>query len=162
MMKRLIMTDCVGSSFAEVLVAMAILPLVLMGAIGAFHMAERIITLGTLSSRALAMAQSRIEAKRSVRWERLLMDDLDYDGIPETLMHDDGQDGDLIAGDGVYSATAQRNGVSLTWTVIPSRTGRLSGSGYAVIESRASYETEHGQREVKLVAIRANPVYVGE
>lgn len=162
MTKRPIMTDCVGASFAEVLVAMAILPLVLMGAIGAMYVAERIITLGTLSSRALAMAQSRIEAKRSVRWERLLMDDVNYDGIPESLMHDDGQDGDLVGGDGVYSATAQRDGVSLTWMVTPSRTGRLSEAGYVVIESRASYETDQGQREVKLVAVRANPVYVGE
>lgn len=162
MTKRLSMTDCAGSSFAEVLVAMAILPLVLMGAIGAFHMADKIISLGTLSSRALAMAQSRIEAKRSVRWDRLLMDDLDYDGILETLMHDDGQDGDVMAGDGIFSATARKDGISLTWTVTPSQIGRLSGSGYAVIESRASYETEHGQQEVKLVAVRANPVYVGE
>jgi len=162
MTTRPIMTDCSGSSFAEVLVAMAILPLALMGAMGAFHVAEKVITLGTLSNRALAMAQSRIEAKRSVRWDRLLMDDLNHDGTLESLMHDDGQNGDQVGGDGVYSATVQKDGVSLTWTVTPNRTGRLSRAGYVVIESRASYETDQGRREVKLVAVRANPVYVGE
>jgi len=162
MTKRSIISDCAGSSFTEVLVAMAILPLALMGSIGAFHVAEQIITLGTVSSRALAMAQARIEAKRSIRWERLLMDDLNHDGTLESLMHDDGQNGDKVGGDGVYSATVQKDGISLTWTVAPSRTGRLSGAGYVVIESRAAYETNQGPREVKLVAIRANPVYVGE
>jgi len=141
---------------------MAILPLVLMGATGAFHVADKIITLGTMSSRALAMAQARIEAKRSVRWERILMDDLNHDGMFESVMHDDGQNGDLVGGDGVYSATAEKEGVSLMWTVTPSRTGRLSGAGYVVIESRAIYETNQGHREIKLIAIRANPVYVGE
>lgn len=162
MTKRQIMTDCAGASFAEVLIAMAILPLVLMGAMEAFHVSEKIITLGTMSSRALAMAKARIEAKRSVRWEWLLMDDLNNDGTLESLMHDDGQNGDKVGGDGVYSAATQKDGVSLKWTVTPSRGGHLSGAGYVVIESRASYETDQGQREVKLVAIRANPVYVGE
>jgi hypothetical protein len=143
-------------------VSIVILPLGLMGAIGAFHAAERTIAHGTLASRALAAVQSRIEAKRSAQWERLLIDDLNNDGLPETVMHDDGQHGDLVAGDGVYSANRNYEGVSLTWTVTLSRSGNLSASGYAVLEARASYDNGRGQREVKLAAVRANPVYVGQ
>ena len=56
-----------GVSFAEVLVALALTLTGLAGAMGAFQAAERSIQTGTLATRALAMAESRIEAKRAVR-----------------------------------------------------------------------------------------------
>jgi hypothetical protein len=150
-----------GASFAEVLVAMTLTLIGLVGAMGAFQAAERTVRTGTLATRALAMAESRIEAKRSVRWDRLLLDDLDYDGAPNLVMHDDGAGGDVLPGDGVYSGSWDQNGVQLIWTVTPSRFGSLSASGYVLIEARAVYAASEGQREVRIGTLRANPVFVG-
>src|SRR5262245_29764045 len=150
-----------GSSFAEVLVAMALTLMGLAGALSAFQAAERSFRTGTLATRALAMAESRIEAKRSVRWDRLLADDLNHDGVPDLVMRDDGADGDAVAGDGVYSGRWEKDDVQLIWTVTPSRSGSLSVSGYVLIEARAVYAAGDGQREVRVGTLRANPVFLG-
>jgi len=150
-----------GSSFAEVLVAMALTLIGLAGALSAFQAAERSFRTGTLATRALAMAESRIEAKRSVRWDRLLADDLNHDGVPDIVMRDEGGDGDAVAGDGVYSGRWDKDGVQLIWTVTPSRSGSLSVSGYVLIEARAVYAAGDGQREVRVGTLRANPVFLG-
>jgi hypothetical protein len=150
-----------GATFSEVLVAMALTFIGLMGAMEAFHAAGKSIGQGTSATRARAMVESRLEAKRSVRWEQLLMDDLDHDGVPELLMHDDGTDGDRTAGDGIYSAMWAGDGVVLTWTVAPNRASTLSESGFAVIEARASYRSANGEKEVRLTTLRANPVFAG-
>lgn len=156
-----LLTSTTGTSFSEVLVAMALMLSGLMGAMGAFHTVERSIGKGILAMRALAMAESRIEAKRSVRWEQLLIDDLDHDGAPEVVMRDDGTNGDLAAGDGIYSAAQEQDGILLTWSVTPSRSGHLSRSGFAIIEARASYMWSNGRHEVRLATIRANPSFIG-
>jgi len=150
-----------GASFAEVLVAMTLTLIGLVGAMGAFQAAERSLRTGTMGTRALAMAESRIEAKRSARWDRLLLDDLNHDGIPDLVMHDDGAGGDMLAGDGVYSGSWSQDGVQLVWTVTPSRSGSLSASGHVLIEARAIYAVGEGQREVRVGTLRANPVFVG-
>ena len=150
-----------GASFAEVFVAMTLTLIGLAGAMGAFHAAERSFRTGILATRALAMAESRIEAKRSVRWDRLLLDDLNHDGVPDVVMHDDGVDGDVVAGDGVYSGSWEQYGVHLIWTMTPSRPGSLSASGHVLIEARAVYAASEGQREVRIGTLRANPVFVG-
>lgn len=150
-----------GASFAEVLVAIALTLIGLVGAMGAFEAAERSFRTGTLATRAMAMAESRIEAKRSARWDRLLLDDLDRDGIPDLVMHDDGAGGDVLAGDGVYSGSWGQDGVQLVWTVTPSRSGSLSASGHVLIEARALYAAGEGLREVRVGTLRANPLFVG-
>ena len=150
-----------GASFAEVLVAMTLTLIGLVGAMGAFQAAERSIRVGTLATRALAMAESRIEAKRSMRWDRLLLDDLNHDGVSDLVMHDDGAAGDALAGDGVYSGSWDQDGVRLIWTVTPSRTGSLSDSGHVLIEARAIYAAGESQREVRVGTLRANPLFVG-
>jgi hypothetical protein len=150
-----------GASFAEVLVAMTLTLIGLAGAMGAFQVAERSVRTGTLATRALAMAESRIEAKRSVKWDRLLLDDLNHDGIPDLVMHDDGAGGDVLAGDGVYSGSWDQDGVRLIWTVTPSRSGSLSASGHVRIEVRAVYADGKSQREVRVGTLRANPLFVG-
>jgi len=150
-----------GATFSEVLVALTLTLIGVTGAMGAFQAAGRSITQGTLATRALAMAESRLESKRSVRWDRLLMDDLDHDGVPEILMHDDGASGDRVAGDGIYSAAREQAGVLLTWTVAPNRLGSLSNSGFVVLEARASYESGSGPQEVRVVTVRANPMFAG-
>ena len=150
-----------GASFAEVLVAMTLTLIGLVGAMGAFQAAERSIRIGTLATRALAMAESRIEAKRSARWDRLLLDDLNHDGVPDLVMHDDGAGGDALAGDGVYSGSWSQDGVQLIWTVTPSHSGSLSTSGHVRIEARAVYAAGESQREVRVGTLRANPLFVG-
>ena len=150
-----------GSSFAEVLVAMTLTLMGLVGALSAFQAAERSFRTSTLETRALAMAESRIEAKRSVRWDRLLADDFNHDGVPDLVMRDDGADGDAVAGDGVYSGSWDKDGIQLIWTVTPSRSGSLSISGYVLIEARAVYVAGDGQREVRVGTLRANPVFLG-
>ena len=150
-----------GATFSEVLVAMALAFIGLTGAMGAFYVANKAIVQSMLASRALAMAESRLEAKRSVRWELLLRDDLDHDGIPEILMHDDGIGGDVAGADGIYSAQAELNAVVLTWTVAPNHGERLSDSGFAVLEARAAYRSEDGDHEVRLATVRANPAFAG-
>jgi hypothetical protein len=150
-----------GASFAEVLVAMTLTLIGLVGAMGAFQAAERSIRVGTLATRALAMAESRIEAKRSTRWDRLLLDDLNHDSVSDLVMHDDGVAGDVLAGDGVYSGSWEHDGVRLIWTVTPSRNGSLSDSGHVLIEARAIYAAGESQREVRVGTLRANPLFVG-
>ena len=76
-------------------------------------------------------------------------------------MRDDGAGGDVLAGDGVYSGSWDQDGVHLTWTVTPSRSGSLSASGHVLIEARAVYTAAEGQREVRAGTLRANPVFVG-
>ena len=150
-----------GASFAEVLVAMALTMTGLVGAMGAFEAAERIVRNDMLATRALAMAESRIEAKRSARWDRLLLDDVNHDGVPDLVMHDDGVGGDAVAGDGTYSGSWDQAGVQLIWTVTPSRSGSLSVSGHVVIEARAAYASRAGPREVRIGTLLANPLFIG-
>jgi hypothetical protein len=150
-----------GVSFAEVLVALALTMTGLAGAMGAYQAAERSLRTGTLATRALAMAESRIEAKRAARWDLLLADDLNHDGVMDLVMHDDGAGGDLLASDGVYSGDWDQDGVQLIWTVTPSRSGSLSDSGHVLIEARAVYVVDDNQREVRVSTLRANPVFVG-
>jgi len=150
-----------GASFSEVLVAMALTMTGLAGAMGAFEAAERVVRNGMLATRALAMAESRIEAKRSARWDRLLLDDVNHDGTPDLVMRDDGVGGDAVAGDGTYSGSWYQDGVQLIWTVTPSRSGSLSASGHVVIEARAAYASGSGPREVRVGTLLANPLFVG-
>ena len=150
-----------GASFTEVFVAMALTLIGLACAMEAFQAAERSFRTGMLATRALAMAESRIEAKRSMRWDRLLLDDLDHDGVPDLVMHDDGANGDVLAGDGVYSGSWEQDGVHLIWTVTPNRSGSLLASGHVLIEARAVYAVGEGQRDVRVGTLRANPVFVG-
>jgi hypothetical protein len=157
---RLFITEG-GASFAEVLVAMTLTMIGLVGAMGAFQAAERSLRIGTLATRALAMAESRIESKRSMRWDRLLLDDLNHDGVPDLVMRDDGIGGDVLADDGVYSGSWDQDGVQLMWTVTPSHSGSLSASGHVLIEARAVYAAGAGQREIRIGTLRANPVFVG-
>jgi hypothetical protein len=150
-----------GATFSEVLVAMALTSVGVMGAMGAFLAADKSLSRDTLATRALAMAESRLEAKRAASWEQLLVDDLDHDGLPDVTMHDDGTRGDRTAGDGIYSAIWEQRGVTLIWTIRSSHAGSLGSSGAVVIEARSVYHASAGEREIRLATFRANPAFVG-
>ena len=152
-----------GFSLIEVMVAMMISGIALMGTLGAVEISSRHGQEGGLSSKALELAQARLEVKRSVRWRSLLEDDLDRDGFSETLMADDGQGYDVVAGDGIYTAMYERDGVTVVWMVEADRPGLLSASGMVTIRAVASYPGLRGQRkEVRVATIRANPAFVGQ
>ena len=151
-----------GFSLIEVMVAMMISGIALMGTLGAVEISSRHVQQGGLSSKALEFAQARLEVKRSVRWQSLLEDDLDRDGVSETLMADDGQGYDVAAGDGIYTAMHERDGVTVVWMIEADRPGPLSASGVVTIRAVASYSGLGGQKkEVRVATIRANPEFVG-
>ena len=152
-----------GISLVEVMVAMMILAMVMMGSLSLFEWAEGGMRQGETAMRALALAESKLEGKRAARWERLLAEDLDADGQYETVMRDDGLDGDATAGDGVYTVRAHDGPVELIWTVQPAQPRNLSTSAYAAIHVMARYRIMRDQwRKIELGTVRANPRYVGQ
>lgn len=150
-----------GFSLIEVMVAMAIASIALMGAMGALQVSIRHAQQGEMKTRALALAQGRLEAKRSVRWEALLHDDLNHDGLADVVMNDEGGGKDVAAGDGTYTGTWEQDGVSLEWTVAVDRPGPLSAAGFVVIRATAAYEGLGERKSVQVVTVRANPAFAG-
>lgn len=150
-----------GFSLVEVLAALVISSIALMGATAALDLSSRQLALGAASTRAMVLAQSRLEAKRSVRWQSLLEDDLDHDGIPETLMKDDGADPDALAGDGIYTARLVERGVTVVWTIRLEGARAIGSAVLATINATASFAGSDGANVVRLSTVRANPIYVG-
>ncbi len=151
-----------GFSLIEVMMAMIVLAFGILGAMSAFQWSDGGLRQSAMGTRALALAESRLEAKRATPWEALLTDDLDGDGRMEIVMHDDGRPPDAQAGDGLYTATIEREGISLRWTVQPDRPGPLQAWGSAVITARARYQTGQGRwHDVTVGTLRANPRYLG-
>ena len=151
-----------GFSLIEVMVAMVIAGVALMGTLGAVEISSRHVQEGGLHSKAIELAQAKLEAKRSVRWQSLLEDDLDRDGTPEMLMADDGQGVDITAGDGVYTAGYECDGVTVVWTIEAERAGPLRSAAMVRIRAVASYTGLNGHtREVQVATIRTNPNFVG-
>jgi prepilin-type N-terminal cleavage/methylation domain-containing protein len=151
-----------GFSLIEVMMAMVILAFSVVGVMGMYQWSEHGLRHGTNGTRALALAEARLEAKRSSAWEALLQDDLDADGTAEIAMNDDGDGADEAAGDGIYTASVDEGGILLTWTVQPDRLGPLAEAGSVVILARASYSTSQDRRrEILVGTLRANPRYLG-
>jgi prepilin-type N-terminal cleavage/methylation domain-containing protein len=151
-----------GISLVEVMVAMMISGIALMGTLGAVEISSRYAQQGVVTSQALEFAQGRVEAKRSVRWPLLLEDDLDRDGVAETHMVDDGTGADVAPGDGIYTAMYERDGITLVWTIETDHPGPLSATGVVRIRAVASYLGRNKEkREVQMATMRANPSYVG-
>lgn len=150
-----------GMTLIEVIVAMVISGIALLGAIGAVQISSGSIRDSGLATKALELAQSRLESKRSVRWQFLLEDDIDGDGMSETLMKDDGQGGDAEAGDAIYTAMLERDGVTVVWTVEADSRRPLHAVGIVAIQAVSSYVGRDGRKEVRIATLRANPVFVG-
>lgn len=150
-----------GMTLIEVIVAMVISGIALLGAMGAVQVSSGSIRDSRLATKALELAQSRLESKRSVRWQYLLEDDVDGDGIPESLMKDDGQGSDVAAGDGIYTATLERDGVTVVWAVEADNRRPLQSVGIVAIRAVSSYIGRDGRKEVQVATLRANPVFVG-
>ena len=152
-----------GISMVEGMGAMMISGIALMGTLGAVEISSRHAQQSVMNSQALEFAQGRLEVKRSVRWQVLLEDDLDRDGIPETHMTDDGTGFDVAPGDGIYTAMYERDGITVVWTIETDRPGPLSATSMVKIQATASYlGRNREQREVRVATMRANPSYVGQ
>ena len=141
--------------------AVALTSIGVVGTMGAFDTADKIMARDVLAARALALAESKLEAKRAVPWAQLLFDDLNHDGVPETSMRDDGSAGDHSPGDGIYSSMLEQQGVKILWTVAPHPPGPLHSAGAVVIEARGRYAAAGGIREVRLATLRANSSFTG-
>ncbi len=150
-----------GATLSEVMIAMVLTSLGVTGAMGAFAAADKSLARDALAARALAMAESRVEAKRAVPWNQLLSDDLDHDGLPDVTMRDDGAGGDRTASDGIYSAMLEQHGLKVVWTVQPRGSGPLGSAGSVIIEARGFYHSAAGDREIRLATLRANSACAG-
>lgn len=152
-----------GISLVEVMVAMVISGIALMGTLGAVEISSRYAQQTVMNSQALELAQGRLEVKRSIRWQLLLEDDLDRDGIAETPMTDDGTGFDVAPGDGIYTAMYERDGITVVWTIETDAPGPLSATGMVRIHAVASYLGRNKEkREIHMATMRANPSYVGQ
>lgn len=149
-----------GLSLVEVMIAMVISGVALMGTMGAMEMSARYAQQGQLSTRALALAQARLEAKRSVRWAALLEDDLNHDGVPEILMKDDGEGPDRRAADGIYSAMHEQDGVTVVWTIEPDGEEPWPAAPVVVVRATASYDGGSGTKDIRMATLRANPTFM--
>jgi hypothetical protein len=144
------------------MVALVVLSIGVIGTIGMFEWAERGLQRGALTTAALALAESKLEAKRSLSWKHLLLDDLDRDGTLEFSMRDDGLQDDVTSGDGVFTASLTQSNIRLIWTVEFNRRGTPGAASLATIEARAIFRAMGGQqKEVRLRTIRSNPHYAG-
>ncbi len=151
-----------GFSLLEVMIAMVILAFSMLGVMGMLQWGDYGVKRGAIGARSLEMAQGRIEAKRTQPWEALLTDDLNLDGITDIVMRDDGLQEDVTAGDGIFTAHAEEDGIRLVWTVHPNRTGSLRNAGMAVIHVSTRYQTGDSLwRDIKIGTLRVNPDYVG-
>lgn len=151
-----------GFSLVEVMIAMVVLAFGLLGAMTTLEWADRGLREGIARTRALALAESKLEVKRAVAWNLLLTEDGDADGVPDAAMRDDGIEPDEIAGDRIYTASADHQGIRLVWTVAMDQPGPLAYVGSVAIHVRADYPSASGQRRtVWLGTIRANPRFVG-
>ncbi|MGH7231827.1 MAG: type IV pilus modification PilV family protein [Nitrospiraceae bacterium] len=151
-----------GFSLLEVMVAMVILAFSMLGMVGMFQWGDYGVRQGSMGTRALEMAQARIEAKRTVPWESLLSDDLDMDGAPDVIMRDDGREQDVMSGDGIFTASVEQDGIRLLWTIHASSTGSFLHAGAAVIHVSASYQVgDSVWRHINIGTLRANPNYIG-
>lgn len=151
-----------GFTLIETMVASVVLSIGLLGLLAMAHVSERGLQHGVLTTKALALLEARLEAKRSLSWDQILLDDLDRNGTLEFRMRDDGLQADATAGDGVFTGNTTEGNIRLIWTVELNRPGSLTAASTAWIEARALIGSAgDAAREVRLRTMRANPRYVG-
>ena len=146
-----------GFSLIETMVAMAVLSIMLLGAVGLFTVAQDGISGGAKGLEAMALAETGMERLRAAPFHTLLTAGT---GVADVGLQDHGSDGDTAAGDGEYTARRTVQGIVLTWTVRPDQPG-LARSRAVTIKVTAEWSDRRGSRRtVRLGMRRANPVYV--
>jgi len=150
-----------GFSLIEVMVSMVILAFSVLGVMSMFQYANEGLLDGTKGTQALALAEGRVEVKRSAPWEALLVDDMDADGVAEIQMRDDGLHADVISDDGIYSGLFEQGGIRLVWTIQPMESGPLESAQMVLIKAVATYQIGMQSRSIETGTLRVNPTFVG-
>jgi prepilin-type N-terminal cleavage/methylation domain-containing protein len=150
-----------GFSLIEVMVSLVILAFSMLGVTSMFQYANEGLVDGAKGAQALAMAQGRVEAKRSAPWQALLMDDLNADGVAEIWMRDDGMQGDAVSNDGIYSGLSEQDGIRLVWTIQSMQSGPMQSVEMVLITAHATYEAGAQSRSIETGTLRVNPNFVG-
>ncbi|MCP9464904.1 MAG: hypothetical protein NNA25_08910 [Nitrospira sp.] len=150
-----------GGTLLEAMVAAAIAGVMFMGTMETVGTAARFVHRADMMTRAQSIAQSRLEAKRSVAWPLLLAEDVDGDGAPDTVMRDDGTEPDEEAGDGVYSAMTEHRGLTEKWMIEIHGPVPLASAGMVTITAVVTFEDSDGWWELRMKTMRANPAFVG-
>jgi prepilin-type N-terminal cleavage/methylation domain-containing protein len=134
-----------GFSMVEPLVAMVVLTVSLLGAVGMFAVAQDGVTGGGKSLEAMALAESKMERLRALPYPALLTDGL--------------SDGEAQAEPS--TARLSSKGIVLIWKVRPDRPA-LFLSRAALIFVTAEWSERGGHRRtIRLGMRRANPVFGG-
>ena len=141
-----------GSSLVEALVAMSILSIVLAGCVGFFAIADDGLAAGAKSLVMTALAESRIEALRTIPYPSLVAPV--FTGDSEALTVEETARGQFLG-----RQTIQ--GILMTYTVTPDNPV-LIRSRAATITVAADWADPRGRhRMVRFGLRRANPVYSG-
>ena len=141
-----------GSSLVEALVAMSILSIVLAGCLGLFTMADDGLAAGAKSLVMTALAESRIEALRTIPYPSLVAPVFTEDS--EALTVEETARGQVLG-----RQTIQ--GILMTYTVTPDNPV-LIRSQAATITVAADWADPRGRHRIIQFGLRrANPVYSG-
>jgi pilin/secretion family protein with methylation motif len=141
-----------GSSLVEALVAMSILSIVLTGCVGFFAIADDGLATGAKSLLMTALAESRIEALRTIPYPALMAPVFTGDSEALTV---------VAAAGGQFLGRQTIQGILMTYTVTPDNPV-LIRSRAATITVAADWADPRGRhRLVRFGLRRANPVYSG-
>ena len=141
-----------GSSLVEAFVAMSILSIVLAGCLGLFTMADDGLAAGAKSLVMTALAESRIEALRTLPYPSLVAPVFTGDGEALTIEETAG---------GQFLGRQTIQGIMMTYTVRPDNPV-LIRSRASTITVAADWADSRGRhRMVRFGLRRANPVYSG-
>lgn len=150
-----------GFTLVETLVAASITGVTFVGTMGAIELASRMVMQAHVIDQVAGIAQSQLEVKRSLGWRMMMKDDLDLDGVAETEMNDTGVGGDVMAGDGVYTASTETNGLTQIWTIHVGQSGPMASVDLVVLTSTVTHKGPNGTRHIHMRTMRANPMYLG-
>ncbi|MEW6323955.1 MAG: prepilin-type N-terminal cleavage/methylation domain-containing protein [Nitrospirota bacterium] len=159
-----------GFTLLELLVTLAILSIGLLGTAGMIVQAMQSNNFSRKMTAAYVAAQDKLELKSRQAYSDLFQDDLlaacaagsapdglmddcsPADGVFDTILHDDGLNGDAAAGDTIFTQRdTPSSGITRTWTV-----QRDDASNLATIQVTATWTDKAGQgHSVTLTTLKA-------
>lgn len=145
-----------GFTLIEVMISLVILAFGILGTIGMFSASDKALGTSNQMTMALRLAQEKLESKKGVNFETLLLDDLDGDGALETRMTGDSTGGDKVAENGIYTGSDTSFGIIRRWTISLNN----PVAGIAKIDVVASWTDKNGiQRLLTLSTIKSDGGY---
>jgi hypothetical protein len=142
-----------GCSLAEVLTAMSVLTTIMMGSLALLMHTQKSLASGGQGLQVTGLAETRIEAFRTLPYATLLTPDFDGDGVADLVLIDHGN--------GEFTGQQTVHDIKLLCTVIPDGPDP-SGSPATTVRVKADWFDRQGQPKTLTYAFRrANPVYSG-